>query len=104
MAAPTIYPTGAQNVSPPNGFVEIAFGPQRQQFDLTSVTFVANGASTVTVAAPSVTATSQILISLKTPGGTVGAIPVVKTITAGTGFTTSGTASDTSTYNALIIG
>jgi hypothetical protein len=104
MAAPTVYPTGAINVSPPNGFVEIAQGPQKEQFRMTSGTFTANGASSVTVAAPNVTATSMIVITLKTVGGTVGAIPAVKTITAGTGFTVAGTASDTSVYNYLIIG
>lgn len=66
-------------------------------------TFVANGASAVTVAAPTVAITSGILISLNTVGGTVGAIPAVKTITAGTGFTVAATASDTSTYNYVII-
>lgn len=104
MTAPTIAPTGAQNVSPPNGFVEIAGGPQRQQFRMTSGTFTANGATAVTVAAPNVTANSQILISLNTVGGTVGAIPAVKTITPGTGFTVAGTAGDASVYNFLIIG
>ena len=104
MAAPTIYPTGAIIVSPPSGFVEIARGPQREQFRMTPGTFTANGASAVTVADTNVTATSMILIALKTVGGTVGAIPAVKTITAGTGFTVAGTASDTSVYNYLILG
>jgi hypothetical protein len=67
-------------------------------------TFVANGASSVTVANANVTATSIILISLNTVGGTVGAIPAVKTITVGTGFTVAGTAADTSTYNYIILG
>lgn len=104
MAAPTIWPSGATNISPPNGFVEIAKGPQKSQFRMTSGTFTANGASAVTVADAAVTATSMIVISLKTVGGTVGAIPAVQTITAGTGFTVAGTASDTSVYNYLIIG
>lgn len=66
-------------------------------------TFVANGASAVTVANANVTANSMIFVSLNTVGGTVGAIPAVKTITAATGFTVAGTASDTSTYNYAII-
>lgn len=66
-------------------------------------TFTCNGATPVTVANTAVTANSQVLITLKTVGGTVGAIPSVKTITAGTGFTVSGTASDTSVYNYRII-
>lgn len=104
MTAPTFYPSGAILVSPPQGMVEIAKGPQKEQFRMTSGTFMANGTSTVTVADTAVTATSMILISLNTVGGTVGAIPSVKTITAGTGFTVSGSASDTSVYNYLIIG
>jgi hypothetical protein len=67
-------------------------------------TFTANGTTAVTVTDSRVTANSSIDITLKTVGGTVGAIPSIKTITAGTGFTISGTASDTSVYNYLIVG
>ena len=66
--------------------------------------FVLNGTTAVTVADANVALTSVIVPSLNTVGGTVGAIPSVKTITAGTGFTISGTASDTSTYNYLRVG
>jgi hypothetical protein len=66
-------------------------------------TFTANGASAVTVADTNVTADSLIIVALKTVGGTVGAIPAVKTKTAGTGFTVAGTASDTSVYSYFII-
>lgn len=69
-----------------------------------SGTFTCNGTSPVTVTNPKITPQSQVLITLKTVGGTVGAIPSVKTITPGTGFTVSGTASDTSIYNYAIIG
>lgn len=64
-------------------------------------TFTANGATNVNVADTAITAASQIIVTLKTPGGTVGAIPAVKTITPGTGFAVAGTASDTSVYNYL---
>jgi hypothetical protein len=68
-------------------------------------TFVCNGASAVTVTEPAVTANSSIVITLKTVGGTVSpSVPYITTITAGTGFTVTGTASDTSTYNYLVIG
>jgi hypothetical protein len=67
-------------------------------------TFTANGTTAVTVTNAAVTANSQILFTLKTAGGTVGATPSVKTITPGTGFTVVGTASDTSVYNYSIIG
>ena len=62
-----------------------------------------NGVTPVTVAAPLVTANSVIIFTLKTVGGTVGAVPAVQTITPGTGFTVQGTASDTSTYNYVVI-
>jgi hypothetical protein len=66
--------------------------------------FVCNGATPVTVAYAGLTANSIIIPTLRTVGGTVGAIPVPQTVTPGTGFTIAGTASDTSTYNLLIIG
>lgn len=75
-----------------------------QGFFPKSGTFVCNQATPVTVADAAVTATSQILVTLKTVGGTVGAIPHVATITPGTGFTIVGVASDTSTYNYQILG
>lgn len=70
----------------------------------TGGTFVCNGTTPVTVTDPNVTANSAIVITLKTVGGTVGAHPAIQTITAGTGFTVAGSASDTSTYNYCIIG
>jgi hypothetical protein len=69
-----------------------------------SGTFTANGASSVSVTDANVTANSLIIITLKTVGGTVGAVPAIKTITASTGFTVAATASDTSVYNYGIIG
>jgi hypothetical protein len=67
-------------------------------------TFVAlTGGGPVTVANANVTASSSIVITLKTVGGTVGSPPIVKTITPGTGFTVTNTASDTSTYNYLVV-
>lgn len=67
-------------------------------------TFTANGATPVTVTDTNVTANSSIDITLKTVGGTVGAVPAVKTITPTTGFTVAATASDTSVYNYAIVG
>ena len=65
----------------------------------TSGTFTANGATGVDVANTAVTASSIIVFTLKTVGGTVGAYPSIKTITPGTGFNVACTASDTSVYN-----
>lgn len=67
-------------------------------------TFTCNGTTAVTVVNAKVTANSTIIPTLKTVGGTVGAIPAVKTITPGTGFTIAGTALDTSVYNYRVIG
>lgn len=66
-------------------------------------TFVANGVTPVTVNNSSITANSNIIFTLKTIGGTVGAYPAIQTITPATGFTVSCTALDTSTYNYAII-
>lgn len=68
-------------------------------------TYINNGATAVTVSNAAVTVNSIISFTLKTVGGTVSAsAPNVKTITAGTGFTVAGLASDTSTYNYEIRG
>jgi hypothetical protein len=66
-------------------------------------TLTANGATPVTVTDANIKTTSIVMFGLNTVGGTVGAIPTVKTITAGTSFTVAGTASDTSIYNYAII-
>lgn len=67
-------------------------------------TVTLNETTPVTVANTAITANSIIVFTLKTVGGTVGAQPVVATITPGTGFTCKGTASDTSVYNYRVIG
>ncbi len=66
-------------------------------------TFVCNGATPVSVSNTSIAITDTIIASLNTVGGTVGAVPAVVTITAGVGFDIKGTASDTSTYNYVVI-
>lgn len=66
-------------------------------------TFTCNETTPVVVAQTAITANSGILPTLKTVGGTVGAIPAVKTITPTTGFTIAGTAGDTSVYNYHVI-
>lgn len=114
MTAPVPHVPGAFNLTTLTGKEIIAVagvGPASQQVNIAQIanfgqtlgTFVANGVTPVVVAAPKVTANSTILITLKTPGGTVGALPAIQTITPGTGFTVEGTALDTSTYNYLVI-
>lgn len=67
-------------------------------------TVTLNGATPVTVANTNITTGSSINFTLKTVGGTVGAVPAIQTITAGTGFTVAGTAGDTSVYNYRVFG
>ena len=105
MAAPQTWTTGVLTVPCQNGY--FAFdngGPQAVRMQLSTGTFTCNGATPVTVANAAVTANSDINITLKTVGGTVGAVPAIQTITVGTGFTVQGTASDTSIYNYSITG
>lgn len=66
-------------------------------------TFVATGTTPVSVSNTVVTVGSDIGMTLKTVGGTVGS-PGLKTITPGTGFTVASTALDTSTYNYTVAG
>ena len=82
--------TAGFNVYPDGSFVE--------------GTFTANGATNVTVAVPELAATHSVLITLVTPGGTVGAsAPTLKTRTNGTGFAVGGVALDTSVYSYKLI-
>lgn len=66
-------------------------------------TLTLNGATPVVVANTNVTTSSAVIFGLNTVGGTVGAVPHMSTLTAGTSFSAAGTASDTSIYNYAII-
>jgi hypothetical protein len=66
-------------------------------------TFIATGATPVTVSNTSIAITDVIIFSLNTIGGTVGTYPAIQTITGASGFTVACTAGDTSTYNYAII-
>lgn len=66
-------------------------------------TVTLTGTTAVTVSNTNVTVNSDINFTLQTVGGTVGASPVIKTITSGTGFTVAGTAGDTSVYNYRLV-
>jgi len=78
-------------------------GPQLNALQISVGTVTLNSGTPVTVANTAVTASSQIMLTLKTVGGTVAA-PYVATITPGTGFTVNGGGSDTSVYNYAILG
>lgn len=115
LAGGTGVTVSGATVVPPNSWVQylvtytaastvtmVAIG---QGFFPKNGTFVANGATPVTVSDARVTATSQIDVTLKTVGGTVDvARPNIVTITPGTGFNVVAAASDTSTYNYSIRG
>lgn len=104
-AAPTIFSTGAQILPMQSGRVIFDNGgPQIAVMPFTLGQVTINGNTPVTVANAKVTASSIIVFTLKTVGGTVGTPPQIETITPGTGFTVQGAASDTSTYNYLIMG
>lgn len=93
-----------QNITPSTSAAGGTPGATAQTHFTYGGTFVCNGATPVTVTEPNVNATSSIVITLKTVGGTVSpSVPYIATITSGTGFTVTGTAGDTSTYNYLVI-
>ncbi len=66
-------------------------------------TFVCTAGGTITVANTNELATSDVIISLNTPSGTITTPPAIKSVTAGTGFTVLCGSSDTSTYNYDIL-
>lgn len=84
-----------KNLPIPDGYIE--FGAVKGIVTL-------NGATPVTVVAGDVPENALISFTLKTVGGTVGAVPSIKTLTPGTGFTVAGTALDTSVYSWAVIG
>jgi len=68
---------------------------------VSGTTPAANGTTPVAVAAPAVTATCQISLTIHTSGGTPGGTTIVSK-TPGTGFSFHGVAGDTSTYDYTI--
>ena len=78
-------------------------GPQNAMIPLNGGTLTCTAGGTITVANTNVDAGSLILLGLKTAGGTVAA-PFVATTTAGTGFTVTCGASDTSVYIYAVLG
>ena len=93
------FMTRKTNVTPNVTSAGGTFGATLQDHFHYFGTFVCNGASAVTVTEPNITANCVVIITLKTVGGTVSpSTPYITTITPGSGFTVTGTASDTSTY------
>lgn len=83
-----------------SGNAVVGEGATLQQHKITGGTLVLTGATPVVVLEPNVGANSVITLSLKTIGGTP-APYFISAVTAGTGFSVTGTAGDTSTltYN-----
>ena len=101
--------TGAVQVSGEDGdtYVEVInSGPQRAValFPVKKRgTLVLNGSTPVVVPYTGMKLTTGIILSFNTLGGSQGAQPVVSAIVAGTSFSVTGTAGDTSTMNWLAI-
>lgn len=66
-------------------------------------TVTCTGGGTPTVTNSHVTANSVVMFGLKTASGTP-AVPIMTTVTAGTGFSITCGGSDTSVYNYLVLG
>lgn len=78
-------------------------GPQTSVVPSSGGTVTCTGGGTPTVTNSTVTANSVVMFGLKTAGGTP-AVPIMTTVTAGTGFTITCGGSDTSVYNYVILG
>jgi hypothetical protein len=109
--ANTVTPLAGTEVLQVQGIAQNG-SPSGQTFQVTTAqmgcvrgfgTFVATGTAAVTVTNAAIDTTHVVIMSLAVVGGTVGALPTVQTITAGTSFTVAATALDTSTYNYKII-
>jgi hypothetical protein len=101
-------------IVPPNSWAEylvtytaastLTFAGGKQGYLPNGGTVTMAGTAPVTVSNTNITTFSQVSFTLKSVGGTVGAIPAIKTITPGTGFTVAGTVADVSVYNYNIQG
>jgi len=103
----TLYVLGQDNTGQPAASTELTtvqdIADLAAGAGLARGSFVANGATGVVVAAPTVALTSVIAVSFRTLGGTRGAQPTVTALNAGVGFTVAGTALDTSIYNFVVL-
>lgn len=66
-------------------------------------TFICTSGGTITVANVAMQATSLVIISLNTAGGTISTAPTVKTVSVGTNFQALCANLDTATYNYMIL-
>lgn len=105
MAAPTLFNTSWPAVPLQIGRFEFDNGgPQLNALHISVHQVTAPGAGTaVTVADAFVTASSMIVLTPKTPGGTQAGYNITS-ITPGTGFQVTFGSSDSTIYNYAIIG
>jgi len=103
MSTPTFFNTGALKLAMATGRIEFDAGYPQRSYLPVKVGTVQAAASPVAVSDTSVTASSQILLTPKTIGGTPAA-PYISAISAGSGFSVTFGASDTTLYNYAIIG
>lgn len=66
-------------------------------------TVTANATTPVAEAVPSISADSVVILSLKTVGGSAPGQAFVSSLTAGTGFSITSLANDTSVYNYYVM-
>lgn len=92
--------------------IDVNDGPRRAQARLSTLavpgaapagTFTANEGNAVAVANANITASSLVVITLKTVGGTPAGHPFLSAITAGVGFEVKSFTGDTSVYNYIIL-
>ena len=104
--AVALFPLAAMADALPQGVSGYATGSIGGTITLPAArvgTFVCTGAGTITITNANMAATSNVTISMNAQGGTITTPPAMKTATAGTGFTVLCGATDTSTYNYVIL-
>jgi hypothetical protein len=105
MATPQYWTSGWLKVPLETGRIAFDGGyPQASYLPVSTGVVTLNSGTTVPVSNVNVTASSQIVFTLKTVGGTPSAAPFLTAVTAGSGFSVNGGGSDTSVYNFAIIG
>ena len=105
--APTVSPIFSGNIvlgtSVPIGTSLLTIGGSIGFQAARTGTFVCTGAGTITITNSNMLATSNVIISMNAQGGAITTPPAMKTVTGGTGFTVFCGATDTSTYNYVIL-
>ena len=101
-----VGPFGVQLTTPVlvPGTITFNGGPQSSVIRATGGTFTCTSSGTIVVPSTAITANSLIPFSMGTKGGTATSAPFISTITAGTSFTVTCPANETSIFNYWILG